>query len=192
MKEDENEVTQIVQVLSPNTVMVVDQHFTFDAVANVDSTQKDIFEMVGLPLVENCMEGFNSSIFAYGQTGSGKTYTMWGPTYDSSGDQFPNKDRGLTPRVFEQLFSCIEEEEAKNIDKQLHYQCRCSFLEIYNEQITDLLEPNQRNLQIREDTKTGVYVENLTEEYVSSVADVKQICSPRSCKQESGHNKYEC
>lgn len=175
MKEDENEVTQIVQVLSPNTVMVVDQHFTFDAVANVDSTQKDIFEMVGLPLVENCMEGFNSSIFAYGQTGSGKTYTMWGPTYDSRGDQFPNKDRGLTPRVFEQLFSRIEEEEAKNIDKQLRYQCRCSFLEIYNEQITDLLEPNRRNLQIREDTKTGVYVENLTEEYVSSVADVKQL-----------------
>lgn len=175
MKEDENEVTQIVQRLSPNTVMVIDQQFTFDAVADVDSTQKDIFEMVGLPLVENCMEGFNSSIFAYGQTGSGKTYTMWGPTYDSSGDQFPNKDRGLTPRVFEQLFTRIEEEEAKNIDKQLRYQCRCSFLEIYNEQITDLLEPNRKNLQIREDTKTGVYVENLTEEYVSSVADVKQL-----------------
>lgn len=175
MKEDENEVTQIVQILPPNTVMVVDQQFIFDAVANVDSTQKDIFEMVGLPLVENCMEGFNSSIFAYGQTGSGKTYTMWGPTYDLSGDQFPNKDRGLTPRVFEQLFARIEEEEAKNIDKQLRYQCRCSFLEIYNEQITDLLEPSRRNLQIREDTKTGVYVENLTEEYVSSVADVKQL-----------------
>lgn len=175
MKEDENEVTQIVQILPPNTVMVVDQQFIFDAVANVDSTQKDIFEMVGLPLVENCMEGFNSSIFAYGQTGSGKTYTMWGPTYDLSGDQFPNKDRGLTPRVFEQLFVRIEEEEAKNIDKQLRYQCRCSFLEIYNEQITDLLEPSRRNLQIREDTKTGVYVENLTEEYVSSVADVKQL-----------------
>jgi kinesin family protein 15 len=162
MKEDENEVTQIVQVLSPNTVMVVDKHFTFDVVENVDSTQKDIFEMVGLPLVENCMEGFNSSIFAYGQTGSGKTYTMWGLTYDSSGDQFPNKDWGLTPHVFEQLFCRIEEEEAKNIDKQLRYLRHCSFLEIYNEQITDLREPNQRNLQNREDTKTGVYVENLT------------------------------
>lgn len=175
MKEDENEVTQIVQKLSPNTLMVIDQQFTFDEVADVDSTQKDIFEMVGLPLVENCMGGFNSSIFAYGQTGSGKTYTMWGPTYDSRGDQYPNKDRGLTPRVFEQLFTRIEEEEAKNIDKQLRYQCRCSFLEIYNEQITDLLDPNRKNLQIREDTKTGVYVENLTEEYVSSVADVKQL-----------------
>jgi kinesin family protein 15 len=107
---------------------------------------------------------------------------MWGPTYDSSGDQSPNKDRGLTPLVFKQLFSYIEEEEAKNIDNQLCYLRRCSFSEIYNEQITDLREPNQRNLQNREDTKTGVYVENLTEEYVSSVADVKQIFSPRSCK----------
>jgi kinesin family protein 15 len=80
------------------------------------------------------------------------------------------------------FFSRIEDEEAKNIDKQLRYLCRCSFLEIYNEQINDLREPNQRNLQNREDTKIGMYVENLIEEYVSSVADVKQIFSPRSCK----------
>eukprot|EP01018_Ginkgo_biloba_P021270 Gb_41072 [translate_table: standard] len=175
LRTDDHEATQVAQMLSPNTIAVVDQQFTFDAVAGTDATQKDIFDMVGLPLVENCMAGFNSSIFAYGQTGSGKTYTMWGPTYDLSGEQFPNKDRGLTPRVFEQLFTRIQEEEAKNVDKQLRYQCRCSFLEIYNEQITDLLEPNQRNLQIREDTKTGVYVENLTEEYVSSVDDVTRL-----------------
>ncbi|XP_057827459.2 kinesin-like protein KIN-12B isoform X1 [Cryptomeria japonica] len=175
MRAEEKEVTQVVHMLSPNTITVIDQQFSFDAVAGMDSTQKEIFEMVGLPLVENCMAGFNSSIFAYGQTGSGKTYSMWGPTCDSSGDKFPNKDRGLTPRVFEQLFARIQEEEGKNADRQLRYQCRCSFLEIYNEQITDLLEPNQKNLQIREDVKTGVYVENLTEEYVSSVSDVTQI-----------------
>nr|GMC91744.1 kinesin-like protein KIN12B isoform X2 [Ipomoea batatas] len=47
---------------------------------------------------------------------------------------------------------------SSNADKELKYQCRCSFLEIYNEQITDLLDPNQRKIQIQEDIKTVVYV----------------------------------
>ncbi|KAL8463097.1 hypothetical protein ACS0TY_033934 [Phlomoides rotata] len=53
--------------------------------------------------------------------------------------------------------------------------CHYSFLEIYNEQITDLLDPSQKNLQIREDVKTGLYVENLREECVSSMQDVSQL-----------------
>nr|GMD52277.1 kinesin-like protein KIN-12B [Ipomoea batatas] len=60
-------------------------------------------------------------------------------------------------------------EQIKHADKELKYQYHCSFLEIYNEQITDLLDPNQRNLQIQEGVKTGVYVENLTEECVSTM-----------------------
>nr|XP_027188256.1 kinesin-like protein KIN-12A isoform X3 [Cicer arietinum] len=66
-------------------------------------------------------------------------------------------------------------EQTKHSDQQLSYQCQCSFLEIYNEQITDLLDPNQRNLQIREDVKSGVYVESLTEEQVSTMKDITQL-----------------
>jgi kinesin family protein 15 len=110
-----------------------------------------------------------------GQTGSGKTHTMWGPMPGSTSDYLPTEDRGITPRIFEQLFSRIQQEERDNVDKHLRYQCRCSFLEIYNEQITDLLEPSLKNLMIREDTKTGVYVESLTEEYVSSMGDVAHL-----------------
>ncbi|KAG4990032.1 hypothetical protein JHK84_032580 [Glycine max] len=121
---------------------------------NVDPTvQKlDIFEHIGVPLVEHCLAGFNSSVFAYGQTGSGKTYTMWGPANCLSEE---NDQQGLAPRVFQRLFARISE--------------------IYNEQIMDLLDPNQKNLQIREDVKSGVYVENLTEEDVSSINDVTQL-----------------
>ena len=95
--------------------------------------------------------------FVTDQTGSGKTYTMWGSTQDLLA-QSPCNERGLTPRVFERLFERIKEvdtltlfcfdhanfcllilekllsfylqEEQKNTDKQLHYQCRCSFLEV--------------------------------------------------------------
>ncbi|KAM0940907.1 putative plus-end-directed kinesin ATPase [Dioscorea sansibarensis] len=174
VNKDEEEGEQIVQKISSSSVSILDHTFTFDSVADT-GVYTDIFHLVGLPLVENCLAGFNSSIFAYGQTGSGKTYTMWGPPSALSEDESVGKERGLTPRVFERLFSRINEEQTKHSDKQLNYQCRCSFLEIYNEQITDLLEPNQKNLQIREDVRTGVYVDCLTEEYVCSTKDVLHL-----------------
>uniref|UniRef100_A0A0A9CUB9 Kinesin-like protein n=1 Tax=Arundo donax TaxID=35708 RepID=A0A0A9CUB9_ARUDO len=87
-----------------------------------------------------------------------------------------SSERGLTPRVFEQLFSRIKEEQIKHTDKELTYNCVCSFLEIYNEQITDLLDPLQKNLQIREDVRTAcVYVESLTKEFVYTMKDVTQL-----------------
>ncbi|KAL4192544.1 hypothetical protein AMTRI_Chr06g172520 [Amborella trichopoda] len=175
LSNDEEEGEKIVQKISPCSLSVLDQVFTFDSVAGTDSTQVDIFQLVGIPLVENCLAGFNSSIFAYGQTGSGKTYTMWGPANALVNEHSPGIQQGLTPRVFECLFARIQEEQVKHSDKQLNYQLRCSFLEIYNEQITDLLDPNGRNLQIREDVKSGVYVENLTEELVCTMKDVTHL-----------------
>ncbi|OMO75912.1 hypothetical protein CCACVL1_15994 [Corchorus capsularis] len=172
-EEEEGEI--IVQKVTSDSLSINGQTFTFDSVANTDATQLDIFQHVGAPLVENCLAGFNSSVFAYGQTGSGKTYTIWGPANALLEENLSSDQQGLTPRVFERLFARINEEQIKHADKQLKYQCRCSFLEIYNEQITDLLDPNQRNLQIREDVKSGVYVENLTEEYVNSMKDVTQL-----------------
>ncbi|KAL7596081.1 hypothetical protein Lser_V15G29500 [Lactuca serriola] len=171
--EEEGEI--ILQKTSGDSLSILGQTFTFDSVADAASTQADIFQLVGAPLVENCIAGFNSSVFAYGQTGSGKTYTIWGPSNALLEDESSSDQQGLTPRVFERLFFRITEEQNKHADKQLMYQCRCSFLEIYNEQITDLLDPVQRNLQIREDTKTGVYVENLTEESVCSLKDVTKL-----------------
>uniref|UniRef100_A0A0E0I4M2 Kinesin motor domain-containing protein n=1 Tax=Oryza nivara TaxID=4536 RepID=A0A0E0I4M2_ORYNI len=150
-----------------------DTMFTFDHVACETISQEKLFGVVGLPMVENCMSGYNGCLFAYGQTGSGKTYTMMGEL--SKLDNELSKDSGLTPRIFEYLFARIKEEEERRREDKLKYICKCSFLEIYNEQITDLLEPSSTNLQIREDIKKGVYVENLMECYVSSVKDVMML-----------------
>ncbi|KAK8494187.1 hypothetical protein V6N12_044600 [Hibiscus sabdariffa] len=158
--------------LNPETLQI-DHAASLSGISD-SGVQRDIFQLVGAPLVENCLAGFNSSVFAYGQTGSGKTYTIWGPANALLEENLSSDQQGLTPRVFERLFARINEEQIKHADKQLKYQCQCSFLEIYNEQITDLLDPNQRNLQIR-DVKSGVYVENLTEKYVSSMKDVTQL-----------------
>ncbi|PSS32623.1 Kinesin-like protein [Actinidia chinensis var. chinensis] len=173
--KDEEEGELIIQKTATDSLSILGQTFTFDSVADTESTQLEIFQLVGAPLVENCLAGFNSSVFAYGQTGSGKTYTMWGPANALLEENLSSDQQGLTPRVFERLFARINEEQINHADTQLTYQCRCSFLEIYNEQITDLLDPSQRNLQIREDVKSGVYVENLTEECVSTMKDVTQL-----------------
>ncbi|KAG6731459.1 hypothetical protein I3842_01G130000 [Carya illinoinensis] len=147
--------------------------FTFDHIACETISQETLFGVAGLPMVENCMSGYNSCMFAYGQTGSGKTYTMMGEIYEMEGRL--NEDSGITPRIFEYLFTRIRVEEESRKDEKLTYSCKCSFLEIYNEQITDLLEPSSTNLQLREDLKKGVYVENLTEYNVRTVNDVVKL-----------------
>uniref|UniRef100_A0A9I9DNE2 Kinesin motor domain-containing protein n=1 Tax=Cucumis melo TaxID=3656 RepID=A0A9I9DNE2_CUCME len=134
---------------------------------------ENLFKVAGQPMVENCLSGYNSCMFAYGQTGSGKTYTMMGGIYELEGKL--NEDCGLTLRIFEHLFTRIGMEEKSKRDVKLKYSCKCSFLEIYNEQITDLLEPSSTNLQLREDSKKGVYVENLTEHSVSTINDVVKL-----------------
>ncbi|XXG65369.1 hypothetical protein AAC387_Pa05g3086 [Persea americana] len=149
-----------------------ESRFTFDIVADENVTQEKLFKVAGLAMVENCVGGYNSCMFAYGQTGSGKTHTMLGDI--EGGTRRHSVNCGMTPRVFEHLFARIQKEKESRRDEKLRFTCKCSFLEIYNEQILDLLDPSSTNLQIREDAKKGVYVENLRELEVSSARDVIQ------------------
>ncbi|KAK9280493.1 hypothetical protein L1049_014185 [Liquidambar formosana] len=149
-----------------------ESRFTFDLVADENVSQEKLFKVAGVPMVENCVGGYNSCMFAYGQTGSGKTHTMLGDI--EGGTRRHSVNCGMTPRVFEYLFSRIQKEKEVRRDEKLRFTCKCSFLEIYNEQILDLLDPSSINLQIREDIKKGIHVENLKEIEVSSARDVIQ------------------
>uniref|UniRef100_A0A175YDL9 Kinesin motor domain-containing protein n=1 Tax=Daucus carota subsp. sativus TaxID=79200 RepID=A0A175YDL9_DAUCS len=152
-----------------------ESRFTFDHIACETLDQETLFTAIGLPMVENCLSGYNSCIFAYGQTGSGKTYTMLGDV-NNLGDK-SNPDRGMTSRIFEFLFARIQAERESRRDERLVYNLKCSFSEIYNEQITDLLDPSSTNLLLREDTRTGIYVENLSEYEVQTVGDILKLLS---------------
>ncbi|XP_044947270.1 kinesin-like protein KIN-12F [Hordeum vulgare subsp. vulgare] len=103
-------------------------------------------------------------------TGSGKTHTMLGEISELGVK--PRSECGMAPRIFQFLIARIRTEEESRRDENLKYNCKCSFLEIYNEQITDLLDPSSTNLQLREDTRLGVYVENLTKREVTCVSDI--------------------
>ncbi|KAL6762902.1 kinesin motor domain-containing protein, partial [Haematococcus lacustris] len=146
--------------------------YTFDQVL-FDTCQQDVFEVAGMPMVDNVMAGYNSSIFAYGQTGAGKTYTMLGNI--SNGPGGPHENRGLAPRVFEYLFEQISRAQSEEGHDQLGYNCKCSMLEIYNESITDLLVPSATNLHIREDLQKGCFVDGLTDELVANVDEVMAL-----------------
>ncbi|GAV87247.1 LOW QUALITY PROTEIN: Kinesin domain-containing protein/Kinesin-related domain-containing protein, partial [Cephalotus follicularis] len=173
--ENERARDQTVRKVSSDTLSVGDRRFTFDSIFDSNSNQEDIFQLVGVPLVKDALAGYNASILSYGQTGSGKTYTMWGPPSAMVEDPSPTSQQGIVPRIFQMLFTKIQREQENSDGKQTNFQCRCSFLEIYNERIGDLLDPIQRNLEIKDDPKNGLYVENLSEEYVTSYEDVNQI-----------------
>lgn len=125
--------------------------FTFDMVYDWNSSQEEIYNQTAFPIVESVLEGFNGTIFAYGQTGTGKTFTM-------EGKPEPPNLRGIIPRAFQQIFQMIEQ-----TSKNRQFLVRCSFLELYNEEIRDLLSKNVKNkLDIRENKDQGVFVKDLT------------------------------
>ncbi|XP_037088371.1 chromosome-associated kinesin KIF4A-like, partial [Pollicipes pollicipes] len=136
--------------------------FTYDFVFDASHSQLTLYETAVKDMLANLFEGYNVTILAYGQTGSGKTYTM-GTVY-SSADGMTDQT-GVIPRAMTDLFAHIAERD------DCDFLVRVSFLEIYKEQLFDLLSPRERadsQVDIREDGK-GVKVTGLTEVPVSDV-----------------------
>jgi hypothetical protein len=168
----------IIEVTGENSVSISHgnktDHFTYDHVGPPETTtQEDVFEYVGKPITDNCLIGFNGTVFAYGQTNSGKTYTMQGPVDEATGRLDFDK-RGLIPRCLEYLFAQIRKSESSNRN-QVRYLCRASFCEIYNEFVYDLLDPSTTSCAVREDLKRGVYVDGITEESIQSPEDAYRL-----------------
>ncbi|CAG7560095.1 unnamed protein product [Fusarium equiseti] len=125
--------------------------------------QSNLFDDLGLPLLDNAFEGYNNCIFAYGQTGSGKSYSMMGY----------GKEIGIIPMICQDMFTRIDE-----IQKDGKTKCtvEVSYLEIYNERVRDLLNPSTKgNLKVREHPSTGPYVEDLAKLAVNSFQEIEHL-----------------
>ncbi|XP_017408795.1 kinesin-like protein KIN-12F [Vigna angularis] len=164
-----------IKKVSSDTLCIGDIKFMFDEVFDASSNQEDVFQSVGVPLVRNALAGYNTTILSFGQSGSGKTYTMWGPPSAMVDESSCSSQLGIVPRIFRMLLSELEREKLISGEQQFNYQCRCSFLEIYNEQIGNLLNPIQQNLEMKDDSRNSPYIENLIEEYVTNYDDVAEI-----------------
>ncbi|KAL3680718.1 hypothetical protein R1sor_023674 [Riccia sorocarpa] len=151
--------------LTPNTINLTAgpsasaQTYTFDRVFGTDSKTRDIYEAHTKKIISSTVRGFNGTIFAYGQTSSGKTYTMRGS----------QDEPGIIPIAIQDVFRNIEAESNRE------FLLRVSYMEIYNEEIKDLLAPENRKLQVHESAERGIFVAGLREEIVVSPEQVLQL-----------------
>ncbi|XP_021889729.1 kinesin-like protein KIN-5D [Carica papaya] len=150
------------------------------------SQPKELFDQAVSSIVYEVLEGYNCTIFAYGQTGTGKTYTMEGGARKKNGE-FPS-DAGVIPRAVKQIFDILEAQSAE-------YNMKVTFLELYNEEITDLLAPEETSkfvddkakkpIALMEDGKGGVFVRGLEEEIVSTANEIYKILEKGSAKRRT-------
>ncbi|XP_019158557.1 PREDICTED: kinesin-like protein KIN-14I [Ipomoea nil] len=136
--------------------------FTFNRCFGSSAAQEEVF-VDTQPLIRSVLDGYNVCIFAYGQTGSGKTYTMSGP------DELTKETEGVNYRALGDLF--LISEQRKNM---MAYEVSVQMIEIYNEQVRDLLATDglNRKLEIRNNSQKGLNVPDANIVPVSSTPDV--------------------
>uniref|UniRef100_K3WGA2 Kinesin motor domain-containing protein n=1 Tax=Globisporangium ultimum (strain ATCC 200006 / CBS 805.95 / DAOM BR144) TaxID=431595 RepID=K3WGA2_GLOUD len=137
--------------------------FTFDQVFGTKSTQAEVYTATAKPLVESALRGYNCTCFVYGQTGTGKTFSMEGVPGDA-------EYAGIIPRVMDDVFDGIQ-----NMQADLEFLVRVSYIEIYLEKIRDLLEPSSNNLSVRESRERGVWIAGATEVCCASADEMMGV-----------------
>uniref|UniRef100_A0ACD5XRW6 Uncharacterized protein n=1 Tax=Avena sativa TaxID=4498 RepID=A0ACD5XRW6_AVESA len=150
--------------ISGNAVALTAQpstRFEFDEIFSEECRTADVYGARTKHIVDSAVQGFNGTVFAYGQTNSGKTYTMRGSS----------NEPGIIPLAVQDLFRSIQE----HMDRE--FLVRMSYMEIYNEEINDLLVPEHRKLQIHENYERGIYVAGLREEIVTYAEQVLDFVS---------------
>ena len=143
------------------------KNFSFDAVWDWNITQKEVYDDAARPIVSSVLEGYNGTIFAYGQTGTGKTHSMEGKL------DVPEL-RGIIPQSFDHVFAAVEGSDGQQ------WMVRASYLEIYNEEVRDLLSKDPKNkLELKEHKDSGVYVKGLNAFVVKSVMELQNVLEVR-------------
>ena len=133
--------------------------FNFDRIFPPSSSQQDIYDFGVKGIIESVLDGYNGTVLAYGQTSSGKTYTM-------QGEMDEERRQGIIPRMINHVFKYIYQNEGTD------FMIKVSMIEIYQEKIRDLFDSSRNNLNIREDSIKGIYVDGASERYVGCPNDV--------------------
>ena len=129
-----------------------DAQFHYDKIFPGTATQEEVFTCVMNDSVDAVLTGFNATVLAYGQSGAGKTFTMFG---DDDGRL------GIIPRALAEMFQRIAADTGGGV-----FVVKASMLEIYMEEMRDLLRPSSQKLRLRESAFEGIWVEGLHHIYV--------------------------
>jgi len=154
--EQINEEKDELRIMEQGGKGVGKRKFEFDQVFAQDSSQELVFSCVE-PLIGSILDGYNVCIFAYGQTGSGKTFTMEGPV----------ENPGVSLRAVQRIFDCLAERTEEE-DSEVHL----SMLEVYNEELKDLLDPRKKKMDISMDKVHGTVIAGLEKLRVANSKEV--------------------
>ncbi|KJX97798.1 kinesin family protein [Zymoseptoria brevis] len=161
--------------------------YQFDKVFSPAADQGMLFDEVVSPILDEVINGFNCTIFAYGQTGTGKTYTMSGDITDT----LPIPEAaGIIPRVLHTLFDRLGEDGAEKCE----HSVKCSFIELYNEELRDLLSVDDHTkLKIFDEANKGgrttTLVQGMEESHIKSAAKGLKLLRDGSHKRQVAATK---
>ena len=158
------------------TNQIKEQQFFFDYVFDKNTTQQTIYEYTTKNLLSGILDGFNATVFAYGATGAGKTYTMLGTS----------KEKGIMPRSISELFKLLTSYKNKE------FKMIVAYIEIYNENIRDLLGDGNV-IDITEDPGKGVILVGAKEIEVNNTENFYDLLSIGNNKRTTGstnNNEY--
>ncbi|WVQ82145.1 hypothetical protein IAT38_004273 [Cryptococcus sp. DSM 104549] len=160
--------------------------FTFDSVLGEDAQQLDLYGATARESVDEFMKGHNVTFLAYGQTSSGKSYSMGttGEDIDYSGTEFTPRT-GLIPRTVHTIFERAEEIKQQS-GPGASWEARLSFLELYNEEIIDLLSGSGVAITIREERDGRIVWSGVREVKVKSLGEVMQLLQEGSERRKTG------
>ena len=140
-----------------------EKNFEYDYIFDTKSTQKDVYEEVTL-LIQSMVQGNNICIIAYGQTCTGKTYTIQGPN---------SKNPGIVPRAARELFLILNNFNKSNFFESIRLSM--TIIEIYNEQIYNLLEESTPNLNMYEDASGNLIIPDLNPISINSFDEANKL-----------------
>ena len=184
-----NEKNRMWVKISDNSIMNkrTNEIFQYDKVFSDDMGTQEIFDSQIKDIVQAAMNGINQTVFAYGQTSSGKTHTMKGCPKAGKGQDASRDDMGIIPLSVMEIFRMCKQEGTKregggdqvmeNGKAARQYSISVSYLEIYNECVNDLIEPANKNLEVRESISSGIYINRLAEKKVTSFEEVMSYMS---------------
>ncbi|QDZ18522.1 kinesin [Chloropicon primus] len=147
--------------------------YNFDYVLGPNEGQDDLFRSCDIEgLVQSSLQGYSQTVFAFGQTGSGKTYSICGKEDErTSGDKAPSSSTHTVGLLEEASKICFDKAGKMSSEVQVDITC----LEIYQEQVTDLLVEKKQVLPVRHHPKYGFYVQGLTQKQCQTVADYQEV-----------------
>ncbi|KAI1295600.1 Kinesin-like protein KIF11 [Halotydeus destructor] len=198
LNEKNNEKKNVVEIVPERREVVVkernggsagerfNRNFYYDDVFDTETSQLEVYRAVVEPLIDQVLAGYNCTVFAYGQTGTGKTFTMEGDRSDQECSWEDDPRCGIIPRALAQLFESL-------VCENTEYTVSVSFMELYNEELYDLLSPSEEmiRLKIYDDAakKGKVIVGGLCEVNVNSKAEIYDILQKGSAKRQTAATK---